>query len=45
MHYLEVDLEEYIGGFILNGPNSGFWPESLLDVLEWDGSGADMVAC
>jgi len=41
---LEPDLERYMGGFTLKGPNSGFWPESLLAVLEWDGSGADMMA-
>jgi len=42
---LEVDLEEYMGRFTLKGPNSGFDPESLLEVLEWDGSGANMAAC
>jgi len=42
---LEADLEGYMGGFTLKGPNSGFWPESLLEFLEWDGSGADMMAC
>ena len=42
---LEADLEGYMGGFTLKGPNSGFWPESLPEVLEWDGSGADMMAC
>jgi len=42
---LEADLEGYMGGFTLRGPNSGFWPESLLEVLEWDGSGADIVDC
>jgi len=42
---LESDLEAYMGGFTLKGPNSGFWPENLLEVLEWDGSGADIVAC
>ena len=41
---LEADLEGYMGGFTLKGPNSGFWPESLLEVLEWDSSGADMMA-
>jgi len=34
-----------MGGFTLKGPNSGFWTETLVEVLEWDGSGADMVAC
>jgi len=42
---LEADLEAYIGGFTLKGLNYGCWPESLLEVLEWDSSGADMVAC
>jgi len=42
---LEADLEGYMGGFTLNGPNSGFRPKSLLEVPEWDGSGADIVAC
>jgi len=42
---LEADLEGYMGGFTLKGPNSGFWPESLLEVLEWDGCSADMMAC
>jgi len=31
---LEADLEGYMGGFTLKGPSSGFWPESLLGVLE-----------
>jgi len=34
-----------MNGFTLKGPNSGFWPGSLLEILEWDGSGADMMAC
>jgi len=34
-----------MGGFTLNSPNSGFWPESVLEVPEWNGSGADMMAC
>jgi len=34
-----------MGGLICKGPNSGFWPESLADVLEWDVSGPDIVAC
>jgi len=42
---LEPDLEGYMSGFTLKGPNSGFWPESLLEVLEWDGSGTNIVAC
>ena len=42
---LEADLEGYMGGFTNKGQNSGFWPASLPEVLEWDGSGADMVAC
>jgi len=42
---LEADLEGYMDGFTLKGPNSGFWLESLLEVLEWDVSGADIVAC
>jgi len=33
-----------MGGFNLKGPNSGFWPESLLEDLEWEVSGADMMA-
>jgi len=33
----------YMSGFTLKGPNSGFWPESLLEVLEWDSSGTDMM--
>ena len=41
---LEADLEAYMGVFTLKGPNSGFWPESLLEVLQWDGSGTDMIA-
>ena len=32
-----------MSGFTLKGPNSGFWPESLLEVLEWDSSGTDMM--
>ena len=31
---LEADLERYMDWFTLKGPNSGFWPESLLEVLE-----------
>jgi len=42
---LEADLEGYMGGLTRKGPNSGFWPESLLEVLEWDGSGTAIVAC
>jgi len=42
---LKADLEGYMGGFTLKCPNSGFWLESLLEVLEWDGSGVDMMAC
>jgi len=38
-------VDGYMGGFTLKGPNSGSWPKSLLEVLEWDGSGADMMAC
>jgi len=34
-----------MSGFTFKGPNLGFWPESLLVVMEWDGSGANMVAC
>jgi len=32
-----------MGRFILKSPNSGFWPERLPEVLEWDSSSADMV--
>ena len=42
---LVADLDGYMGGFTLKGPNYGFWPKSLLEVLEWDVSGADIVAC
>jgi len=42
---MEADLEGYMGGFTFKSPNSGFWPESLLEVLQWDGSGADIVVC
>ena len=42
---LEAVLEADMSGFTLKGPNSGFWPESLIEVLEWDWCGADMVAC
>ena len=45
MDCLEADLEGYMCGFTLKGLNSGFWPGSLLEVLEWDISGADIVAC
>jgi len=42
---LEGDLKGSMSRFTLKGPNSGFWPEGLREVLEWDGSGADIIAC
>jgi len=42
---LEADLEKLMGGLIFQGTYCGFWHESLPEVLEWDGSGVDMLPC
>jgi len=34
-----------MSGFSFKGTNPRFWPEILLEVLESNGSGADIVAC